>query len=103
MVSIDQREIETIRIFVNPKKRERYVDFLSNEKGRKEFASGLSHWNDFDPRRIAEDTCHVISELKDLLEKRHGSHDCARKGHWPQDGNAALLLTDWSCVLRERG
>jgi hypothetical protein len=86
-VAIDKREIETIQIFVSPTKRERYISFLSNEKRRKEFASNLAHFNDFDPRRIvripnssqtaagirkmlktrgAEDTCHAISELKDL-------------------------------------
>lgn len=87
IVAIDQREIETIRIFVNAKKRERYVSFLSNEKRRKEFVSDLAHFNDFDPRRTvcipnssqtaadirkmlktrgADDICHAISELKDL-------------------------------------
>jgi hypothetical protein len=89
-------EIETIRAFVVPTKRDRYVGFLSNEKRRREFVRGLAHFNDFDLRWIvriapssqnpdgiyamlkahgAPKTCHAISELTDLDGKEISLRD----------------------------
>lgn len=83
----NQREVDTIRAFVVPAKRDRYVAFLTNQKRRKEFSRDLAHWNDFDPRWIvrivpssqnpkgigetlkkhgAPDVCQAISELEEL-------------------------------------
>jgi hypothetical protein len=80
-------QTETIRAFVIPQKRDRYVEAVSNDKRRRKFLAELSHFNDFDPRwvipiapssqnpeaihallksRGATATCHAISELKEL-------------------------------------
>jgi hypothetical protein len=80
-------QIATIRAFVVPQKRDRYVDTVSNEKRRKKFIAELSHFGDFDSRWIvqitpssqnpkdilgmlqkrgATATCHAISEFKEL-------------------------------------
>jgi hypothetical protein len=80
-------QIETIRAFVIPQKRDRSTEALSNEKRRTKFLAALSHFNDFDDRWIvrispssqnaegirvilkahgAPATCQAISEWKDL-------------------------------------
>jgi hypothetical protein len=80
-------QVETIRAFLIPQKRERYVEAVSNEKRRRKFIAKLSHFGDFDPRWIvpitpstqypdgirsmltkrgAQETCRAISELRKL-------------------------------------
>jgi len=80
-------QTETIRAFVIPQKRDRYTEAVTNDKRRRKFLAGLSHFNDFDPRwvipiapssqnpkaihsilkaRGATAICQAISEFKDL-------------------------------------
>jgi hypothetical protein len=76
-------QAEIFRAFVVKQKRDRCVEKISSAKKRKEFVSGLAHWNDFDPQFVvritpssqhpagieailrakgARPTCQVISE-----------------------------------------
>lgn len=69
--------------FIVPAKRERYKGFLANRKRRGKLLDGLNHCSDFDPRyateipsktdvfallrsRGAPESCHVISDVKEL-------------------------------------
>ncbi|MGB7750308.1 MAG: hypothetical protein WCF88_02070 [Candidatus Acidiferrales bacterium] len=80
-------EEAVIRAFILPTKRERYLEFLTNPKGRAKFVAGLAHFKHLDPRfafsipgnhknpaslrkllvtKGAGSTCWVISENRDL-------------------------------------
>jgi hypothetical protein len=51
---ITSREVQLIRSFVVPSKRERYADFLSSPKRREKFLRELYHFADFDAGTIVE-------------------------------------------------
>jgi hypothetical protein len=93
-------QIETIRAFVVPQKRERYIEAVSKDKRRQKFIAELSHFGDFDPRWIvpiasssqnsegilallkmrgATATCQAISEFKDLDRQEVPLEDTLRK------------------------
>ena len=43
-------EEAVVRAFILPQRRDRYLGFLSNQKGRKKFTSELAHFEALDPR-----------------------------------------------------
>jgi len=67
-------QIETIRAFVIPQKRERYVEAVSKDKHRRKFIAELSHFGDFDPRWIVQITSSSQNSEGILaLLKKHGA------------------------------
>jgi hypothetical protein len=80
-------EERLVRAFVVPARRERLVQFLANPKRRAQATAALAHFGDLDPRwvvalpkgaqdpvsierelrrRGAGDTCHVVSENRQI-------------------------------------
>jgi hypothetical protein len=82
-MAIDPAEEATIRAFIVPAKRDRYLSLVSNEKRRAEFLDCLNHCRDIDNRYAtqlpsladvisllrahgAPDVCRVISDCRDI-------------------------------------
>jgi hypothetical protein len=47
-------EEAAIKAFILPQRRERYLGFLSSQKGRKKFTDELAHFKALDPRYIVD-------------------------------------------------
>jgi hypothetical protein len=61
-----------VRSFILPQRRERYLGFLSNKKGRAKFISALAHFKAFDPKwviKIPPDQKRPLSVAKLLFSK----------------------------------
>ncbi len=107
-------QIETIRAFVVPQKRERYVEAVSKFKRREKFIAELSHFGDFDPHLIvpiapssqnsegilallempgATATCQAISEFKNLDRQEVPLEDILRKIIGREMGTILCCLT----------
>jgi hypothetical protein len=82
VITIHPAEEATIRAFIVPAKRDRYVELLANEKRRANFLDCLNHYRDIDERyasevpssadavsllrdRGAPDVCRVISDCRE--------------------------------------
>lgn len=67
-----EHEIKIVKSFVAPTKRERYINLLSNSKGRMKFCLNLAHFNDFDKRFLnkIKDSNQTLSKIERMLVQK---------------------------------
>lgn len=89
-------QVETIRAFVIPQKRERYVEAVSNDKRRRKFIAKLSHFDDFDPRWIVQiaPASQNPEAIKAMLTKRGATATCQAISEFVELDGQEIPLTD---------
>lgn len=71
-------EEATVRAFILPQRRERYLGFLSNQRRRAKFTSELAHFKALDPRYVVKipPNQQNASSLAKLLTSKGASSRC---------------------------
>jgi len=89
-------QTETIRAFVIPQKRERYVEAVTNNKRRRKFIADLSHFSDFDERWIVPiaPSSQNPAAILAMLNKRGATVTCQAISEFVELDRQELLLRD---------
>jgi hypothetical protein len=71
-------EEEAVRAFIDPRRRERYLEFLSTPKRRRKFISQLAHFKSLDPKCLVgiAPSQQNSSSLAELLAAKGASSRC---------------------------
>jgi len=106
---MDPDEEATVRAFIAPARRRRYLEFLASPKRRRRFLDRLNHCRDIDERfatsirsnvdvaallrqRGAPETCYVISDTSEIDGQRLGPEEAIERS------GSALWGTLISCI-----
>ena len=71
-------EQQFIRSFIVPEKRDRYLELLGSEKGRKKLRAGLYHCRDIDQRfaRLLSSEDQNSTNVERILKSKGASESC---------------------------
>jgi hypothetical protein len=71
-------ELEFVRHFIIPTKRERYLSLLESRKGRQKLLEALDHFKDLDMRRASSlpSTSATVNQIERLLKKKGAPDHC---------------------------
>jgi|SRR5215213_1092516 len=89
-------EVEFVRHFVVPARRERYLSLLDSRKGRTKFLFALNHFKDLDMRRasLVSPSAQNPDHIETLLRQRGAADRCNVTSSNPETDGSQMFLRD---------